>query len=230
MDVYESVDRPLNSVKSFASWRRAKDLGVFGWPEHSTTVNSLAPFGNLTMSSTSVAEALHVVPLSSIQDEMVRELDSPFGEHSLEPIGFSQISPRVEMMEFDIVARQAFREAATFAQGRLPEQLDWRAVVVRSSRPDLAPEVEAYAQSTETSDALAVIGELCMRFVPEARRVLVTLTLDPEDGTTGFHFCVETIARVEAVVDAEDRLHEALFERIPSARRPVFSIGYTFIH
>ena len=31
MDVYESVDRPLNSVKSFASWRRAKDLGIFGW-------------------------------------------------------------------------------------------------------------------------------------------------------------------------------------------------------
>ena len=77
MDVYESVDRPLNSVKSFTSWRRAKDLGVFGWPEHSTTVNSLKPFGNLTMSSTSVAEALPVVPLSSIQDEMVRELDSP---------------------------------------------------------------------------------------------------------------------------------------------------------
>ena len=135
MDVYESVDRPLNSVESFASWRRVKDFGGFGWPEHPTTVNSLAPFENLTTSSTSVAEALHIVPLSSIQDQMARELDGPFGEQSLEPLGFSQISPRVEVMELDIVARQAFREAATFAQGRLPEQLDRRAVVVRSSWP-----------------------------------------------------------------------------------------------
>ena len=90
--------------------------------------------------------------------------------------------------------------------------------------------VEEYARSAGALDDVSVIGELCLRLTPKAKRVLVTVTHDPEDGTTGLHFRVWTSEAIEGVVDAEDELHEALFRWIPPGRRQLFSIGYAFIH
>jgi len=97
------------------------------------------------------------------------------------------------------------------------------------SRIEVTDGVRALAEQAGATEDVYVIGELCLRLVPEARRVLVTVTHDPEDGTTGLHFRVRTSAPIETVVAAEDRLHEALFERVPSVRRSLFSIGYEFI-
>ena len=101
--------------------------------------------------------------------------------------------------------------------------------VVRRSRIEPARGVDAYARSAGALEDVSVIGELCLRLVPEAKRVSVTVTHDPEDGTTGLHFRVRTSSTIEALVAAEDKLHEALFQRIPQARRQLFSIGYEFI-
>lgn len=99
-----------------------------------------------------------------------------------------------------------------------------------SGQIEIASDVAVCARRAGASEDVYVIGELCLRLVPKAKRVFVTITRDPEDGTTGLHFRVRTSAPIDVVVAAEDGLHEAFFERIPGARRSLFSIGYDFIH
>jgi hypothetical protein len=113
--------------------------------------------------------------------------------------------------------------------GKYQSILVARALLNTSDQMEVAPDVAALARHLEASEDLHVIAEMCLRLVPEARRVFVTVTHDPEDGTTGLHFQVRTRATIDSVVAAEDRLHDALFDRIPSARRSLFSVGYDFI-
>ena len=100
---------------------------------------------------------------------------------------------------------------------------------VLNPRIETTGDVDAWAGSEGASGDVSAIGDLFLWLVPGANSVVVTVTHDPEDGTTGLHFHVRTSAPIDTVVAAEDRLHEALFDRIPSARRSLFSIGYEFV-
>jgi hypothetical protein len=79
------------------------------------------------------------------------------------------------------------------------------------------------------SASLATVARLCLQLVPNAQHVLISLIEDPEEGGSNIHFSVRTYASVDAVVDAEDRLHRALFENVNRDKQQLFSIGYSFV-
>ena len=60
----------------------------------------------------------------------------------------------------------------------------------------------AIAREKGLEHAVTVISS-CLQLLPRVERVIVTATLDPEDGSTGLHFNIRTSATVEAVVEAE---------------------------
>jgi hypothetical protein len=98
-----------------------------------------------------------------------------------------------------------------------------------ASSINLAPGVEAWAAATGVSAELQIVAALCLERVPKACRVVVTMSHDPEDGSEGLNFYVFTRASVDAVVAAEDELHERLFQRVSSAKITSFSILYEFV-
>lgn len=87
---------------------------------------------------------------------------------------------------------------------------------------------DAFAVEKGIQAAVLRIGELCILLVPSVSRVQVELHRDQDDETIGLHFGVRTRASVQQVLDAEDRLHLAIFEMIDVGEFPSFSIGYGF--
>ena len=101
--------------------------------------------------------------------------------------------------------------------------------VVHHGQVTVEADALAWAHRADVSSEVSAIGKLCLSLVPEARRVGVSVDVDLEDGTAGLCFLVKTTAQIDAVVRAEEELHEALFDRIPSRLRHLFSIDYEFI-
>ena len=173
---------------------------VLGSSLQYTEVNSLAPFGNLV--TTSTGEAPEPFALGRTRRG---------GFRGRIFIGGEVILGAEEPQEFVGVQARP------------------RVVQIRRSRIDLDAGVETYARAAGALEDVSVVGELCLRLVPKARRVLVTLTHDPEERTTGLCFCVWTSAMITEIVTSEDALHDALFDRIPVVRRPSYSIRYEFV-
>jgi hypothetical protein len=93
----------------------------------------------------------------------------------------------------------------------------------------LAKGVEAWGEASGVLPEARIVARLCLDLVPKARRVVVSLAHDPEVHETGLTFTVFTSASVEAVVAAEDNLHEMLFREIPAPRLTNRSIAYEFV-
>lgn len=95
--------------------------------------------------------------------------------------------------------------------------------------------IEVTREADELARALGVrkdanvVLRLAQRFVPGAEHAEMTVVRDFEDGATCLHVKVRTSASPAEVVDAEDRLHEALFDRLTPVSRSRFSIGYEFV-
>ena len=95
--------------------------------------------------------------------------------------------------------------------------------------------IEVTAEADDLARSLGVrkdadtVLQLAKRFVPEAEHAKMTVTCDFEDGTKALHVTVRTSAPPDEVVSAEDRLHEALFDRLTPVSRSCFSIDYDFV-
>lgn len=230
---------------------------VLGWTGQSTQVNSLAPFGDLISTSTgeSIPTFAGETRVEPREHELPLSQSDAFGTPSADAaewrVASGAASRREELYQFvryeplgalpsqrifgfqvgPLYEGQRFEAAQRFAD----DQRHWRTIgavgnATRDSRIEMAAGVDAYARSVGVTNEITAIGDLCLRHVPKARRVLVTVVHDPEDGTTGIHFAVFTPADVEAVVDAEDTLHTELFQRVSAGKRGLFSFGYDFVH
>lgn len=243
-----SLSRDIDSP-SGANAEKVFRPGILGSPEYRPTINSLAPFGNLFATSTGESKGLsHLgaaserrfgpgVPTSGdvmlgLQEGRAPDLASartamPEGENVLWAYSEQRmLRSEVISVFMPVASEEGFsqeRQRFSLFRGNPSGHL------VSSSRIEIAPGVDACARSAGALEDVSVIGELCLRYVPDAKRVLVMVTHDPEDGTMGLHFHIRTSAEIETIVAAEDRLHEAVFERIPVARRQLFSIGYELL-
>jgi hypothetical protein len=199
-------------------------------------VNSLAPFGGFTTTST---------------DDPAR---SPFAQGSfyarikLDPtpreLKLSRESGviRNRMLANKLVAgttqavsqQTSEHERTLLLASRLFEPgVVMKGAAVRLVLPSpisLAAGVAEWADKHGLAREVDVVGDLCMQMVSGARRVVVALSHDPEDGSTGLVFTTFTAASVEDVVGAEDDLHKVLFARVEAAKIVNFSIAYDFIH
>ncbi len=226
MDVYQPVEPRRDAPRSReATGETAFPPPVLGW--YHLAVNSFAPLGNLITTATeeprtrkALLPAIQAGMLSEAEPEALRPEDVTYrslglelGRHQIPSLGeiFGEVEPLLQGLRY------------RFLTGAQP------APTLRRSRIETAREVDAFAQTAGARADVSVVGELCLRLLPETEDVFVTVTHDPEDGTAGLHFRVRTSAPIDTVVAAEDRLHEALFERISSARRSLFSIGYEFV-
>ncbi len=198
-------------------------ISVLGWPGPAL-VNSLAPLQNLVTTSTEEGRTPSVTQYRTIQ------LGIDTGRYYVPSVVLDEPDLAVGRPQ---LSRPIGLDAAESLGVLFPVSLDnwnWPAQPVPHRRLaiDVAPDVRTVARRAGASGDVSAIGELCLRLVPDARSVLVTVTRDPEDGTTGLHFLVATTAPIEAVVAAEDQLHQFLFERVPAERRPLYTIGYDF--
>jgi len=224
---------------------------ILGWSRQCTPVNSLVPFGNLITTSTGESNVYVGMPeprlgaLKLIFGDVMEQLQELPHEAFYVAVSDSTVVLRGENMPlagserriFDrkIASVFIFEERPGEGAVTLPEDQRFSRFsaepgrVARRSGIDVAPGVGDYARSVGALEDVSVIAELCLRVVPQTKRVVVTVTRDPEDGTAAVHFRVWTSATIENVVESEDELHEALFSRIPPVRRNLFSIGYEFI-
>ena len=98
----------------------------------------------------------------------------------------------------------------------------------RAPRFTVAQEANVFADAENVRTDVDVLCRLVLRLLPEAVHALVTVVPDLEDGTSSLHVTVRTSAAVDEIVDAEDQLHNAMFDHLTPASRSLFSIGYEF--
>ena len=123
------------------------------------------------------------------------------------------------------------------AVGRLlMPQIPNRAVGSTSTNPlearknvTFPPEALEFAEDRDAKAAVDALCVLALQMVPSAEHVTVKVVCDPEDGSRSLRVTVRTSADVNTVVDAEDDLYDALFERVaePAIRR-LLALSYDF--
>lgn len=113
--------------------------------------------------------------------------------------------------------------------------VDYQAKVCRStgrrvspSKFRLLPEVQRFADTHGATEGVEVLCRLALEIVPAAEHVDVKVVCDPEHGESGLHVTVRTSADADAVVEAEERLYDALFDRVEAAGCRLLSLGYDF--
>ena len=99
---------------------------------------------------------------------------------------------------------------------------------VQSPRIIVTREARAFADAKNVRTDADVVCRLALRLLPSAEKALLSVVHDHEDGRSNLHVTVRTSATVDDIVGAEDQFHDALFDRLPSANRLLFSIGYEF--
>ena len=98
----------------------------------------------------------------------------------------------------------------------------------RAPRFIVTQEANAFADAANVRTDVDVLCRLVLRLLPAAEHALMAVVQDLEDGTSSLHVTVRTSAAVDEVVDAEDQLHNAMFDHLTPASRSLFSIGYEF--
>jgi hypothetical protein len=216
---------------------------VLGWRGGVTAINSLAPFAGHFFSGN--------LPLPAAGVSLELEWDWVSAESQLPPVEARQSISENSVSGFDIVIRAGDgRHLVVEAKGQvserpleldrcryyqglwhedLPDIADRGASIVERPDIDIGPGVATYARSVGAERDTSFAADLCMRHVPGARRVTVTLNHDPEDRSTGLHLRVWTTATIEDVLAAEDELHREFFDRTPVDLRGIFSFGYEFV-
>ena len=98
----------------------------------------------------------------------------------------------------------------------------------RAPRFIVTQEANAFADAANVRTDVDILCRLVLRLLPAAEHALMAVVQDLEDGTSSLHVTVRTSAAVDEVVDAEDQLHNAMFDHLTPASRSLFSIGYEF--
>ena len=98
----------------------------------------------------------------------------------------------------------------------------------RTPRIIVTQEASAFADAANVRTDVDILCRLVLRLLPAAEHALMTVVHDLEDGTSSLHVTVRTSAAVDEVVDAEDQLHNAMFDHLTPASRLLFSISYEF--
>ena len=99
---------------------------------------------------------------------------------------------------------------------------------VSLSKITYPPEARTFAETHGARDAVEVSCELALEMVPAADHVDVKVICDPEDAEYSLHATVRTSADADEVVEAEECLYDALFDRIEPAAFRLLSLGYDF--
>ena len=204
----------------------AQDSFPFGWGSGQLPVNSLAPaMGLVGMSS---AEGRPHYPL---------EHDVETLEQNAPRVRVSQRNALASRMDYlrTHIAHQTYpgtwlgesSMCGSMRQG-FPEAARTRLTDLFEPRLVLTPEAAAFAESVDVGDEIQIMLWLAQRHLPGTERAVVAAIRDPEDGTSSLHMTVRTSASVHEVVEAEDRLHDALFDRLTRASRSLISLGYEF--
>lgn len=252
MEIQESREASTERAQR-SSIETVYQYPVLGWSRRQTPINSLAPFGNLITTSTGepkVQATVDVMPesrfgaptlvMGGVAERFPEVPQQGFASGSrriarIEGVTKSFLASEQHIFDFEVASLFSIPEAPwggeaiVLGEGQRHSEFRVEPRIVRGPGIDAAPGVDEYARRVGATEDVSVIAELCLRFIPHAKRVLVTVSRDPEDGTTGLHFLTWTTAAIEAIVNAEDEFHQALFSRIPPDRRSFFSIGYEFV-
>ena len=115
----------------------------------------------------------------------------------------------------------------------LDQELRYTAITLapnqhRVPRFTVTQEANAFADAENIRTDVEVLCRLALQMLPDAVHALVTVVPDLEDGTSSLHVTVRTSAAMDEIVDAEDQLHNAMFDHLTPASRSLFSIGYEF--
>lgn len=198
---------------------------AIGWEEASAFVNSLAPL----MDSMTARRAEVTVSNPFHRDAELFRFRSSWRVGHSSNRRLSEVHARGVAPLPDVLAprRSAWaaggqRKLDSFAGRQAPS---WTA----STGIEVTGEADELARALGVRKDANVVLRLAQRFVPGAEHAEMTVVRDFEDGATGLHVTVRTAASPAEVVDAEDGLHEALFDRLTPASRSLFSIGYEFV-
>lgn len=199
-----------------------------GEPEHHrTSGNSLALLDNLFTASWTDPQ-----PRRSSDQEVFQALD-PFGMMSSVPT-----RAPIPVADFPSLGSSSLRQLiqldpeVTFEMAVLTG-VNCNLIGAGANKHVVDPsqeltDVDKFSRRMGVSKDVADIKQFCRDIIRNAEAVSVTLRHDPEDGSAGIHFTVRTSAGVDTVLEAQDRLHEAL-GKIPVDHRELFSIGYHFV-
>lgn len=92
----------------------------------------------------------------------------------------------------------------------------------------LTPEVRTFAEKHGVTAGIEAMCELAYSMLPAVKQVSVEVICDPEDGEFSLHVTVHTSAEADEVLEAEERLYDALFDRVEPTGRRLLSLGYIF--
>lgn len=193
-----------------------------GWDKASAFVNSLAPL----MDPMTASRAEAAVPGPFDQDaeafrfrsswRVGRSSNSRLDARGVEPLSEALVPRR------SVLAGGGQEKLDSFTGRRAPG-------LTASTGIEVTGEADRLARALGARRDANMVLRLAQRLVPGAEHARMTVVHDFEDGATGLHVTVRTSASPDEVVDAEDRLHEALFDRLTPVGRSRFSIGYDFV-
>ncbi len=188
---------------------------TIGWQRSDVRVNSLAPA--MSLASTASAAAVFEprlpseTPLSipDIQHAQPRKVSQ-----RASGIPLNRMFSSLESTRFAPDQESALRRAR--ALHKSPQ------IVVTADASD-------YAATLRVRDDVNIALRLVLRIVPGASGVQVSIVHDMEDGTTNFRLKIRTSATIGEVLDAEDDVHGALFDRLRPSARSLFTVSYDFV-
>ena len=99
---------------------------------------------------------------------------------------------------------------------------------VLPSRITFPPEAQTFAETHGATEGVDVLCRLALEMVPAAEHVDVEVIYDAEDGESSLHVTVRTSADADEVVETEEGLYDALFDRVEPAGCRLLSLGYDF--
>lgn len=204
-----------------------QDSFSLGWGIGQLPVNSLAPAMGLIGMRFSVEDKPHYTLEHDVE---TLEQDAP----RVRDTQRNALAARMDHLRAHIVQQTHpgtwLGESSMCGSMRrgLPETVTTRLADRFEPRLVLTPEAAAFAESVGVSDDIQIVFWLAQRHIPGTERAVVAAIRDPEDGTSSLHMTVRTSASAHEVVEAEDRLHDALFDRLTRASRWLISLGYEF--
>ena len=99
---------------------------------------------------------------------------------------------------------------------------------VSPSKVTFPTDARRFADTHGATEGVEVLCKLAFEMVPAVEHVDVKVICDPEDGESSLHVTVRTLAEADEVVEAEEHLYGALFDRVDPAGCRLLSLGYDF--
>lgn len=188
---------------------------TIGWQRPHLRVNSLTPAIGLASTASTAAVFEPRIPhersafISDVQHAQPRSVPQRWSGMPADH-RFTSVRPTW----FAISQKSALRQVRTLR--KLPE------IVVTA-------DADNYATTLRARDDVNSVLRLVLLIVPGACGAQVSVVHDMEDGTTNLRLRIRTSATTTEVLDAEDDLHDALFDRLRPATRSLFAVSYDFV-